>query len=241
MYDPYWSVFPPILILSWLALIIGFEHADLRSYVVFVLVALWGIRLTGNWASHWKGFTHEDWRYVDFRNQFGRWYWVISFLAIHLIPTVFVFLGCLALYPILIEPSASWNILDFVGMIILIIAILLELISDQQLHAFRRQRKSGEFISHGLWRYSRHPNYLGEILFWWGIYLFALAANPTYWWTIVGPVAMTLLFVFISIPLMEKHLVRNHPDFIQHKKQISMLIPLPPKQKPKRDATQPEN
>jgi steroid 5-alpha reductase family enzyme len=77
----------------------------------------------------------------------------------------------------------------------------------------------------GLWKYYRHPNYLGEVTFWWGLYLFALAAKPSYWWMVVGPIAITLLFVFVSIPMMDKRNLERRPGYAEHMKQVSAIIP----------------
>lgn len=96
----------------------------------------------------------------------------------------------------------------------------------------RNFRKSnppkGACMESGLWRYSRHPNYFGEISFWFGCYLHALAANAAvFWWTGVGFILMTLLFVFISVPLMEERMLERRPNYANTIKSTSMLIPLP--------------
>ena len=83
----------------------------------------------------------------------------------------------------------------------------------------------GEILTSGLWAYSRHPNYFGEVLFWWGLYLFALTAAPSYWWTVAGPVLITLLFIFISVPLIEKHMKKRKPDYAVKRQGVSAWIP----------------
>ena len=84
-------------------------------------------------------------------------------------------------------------------------------------------------MTRGLWAYSRHPNYFGEIMFWWGIFFFGLAADFHYWWTIIGPVSVTLLFTVISIPLMEKRNLERRPDYAKVRESIPVLIPWFPK------------
>ena len=84
------------------------------------------------------------------------------------------------------------------------------------------------FIVSGVWAWCRHPNYLGEVGFWWGIFLFALAAGWTNWWTIVGPIAMTVLFVGISVPLMDRRM-RRRPGYAEHVERVPALIPRPPR------------
>jgi steroid 5-alpha reductase family enzyme len=80
-------------------------------------------------------------------------------------------------------------------------------------------------LTSGLWAYSRHPNYFGEVLFWWGLYLFAVAAEPAFWWAIFGPLAMTMLFIFISVPMMEKHLMERKPCYAESRAGVPKLFP----------------
>ncbi len=108
-------------------------------------------------------------------------------------------------------------------------AVMIEMIADLQLHAFIRQRKPGSFITTGLWAWSRHPNYFGELGFWWGLMLFGLAAAPVEWpWLIPGSIAMTLMFKFASIPLMDQRSIARRPAYAEHMRRVSALLPLPP-------------
>jgi len=226
MYDPYWSLIP-IVIAFYFFLNPSFTYViDMRVYVVIGLVLFWALRLTFNWMRHWEGLGHEDWRYVDLRKKHGKLYWAVSFGGIHFFPTVLVFLGCLSLYPVLSDPARGWNYLDVIALIITLGAILIEMISDNQLTSFKKTSTDPETImEEGLWHYSRHPNYFGEIMFWVGLYCFALAANPSYWWAAIGSLAMIFLFTFISIPMMEKHMVAKRPHYADHMDKVSAIIP----------------
>ncbi len=104
-------------------------------------------------------------------------------------------------------------------------AIITETVADEQMLRFTKTRKPGEIMNRRLWRYSRHPNYFGEISFWWGLYFFGLAANYSYWWTIAGPIAITALFLFISIPMMDKRSLERRPEYAEHMKKTSALVP----------------
>lgn len=227
VYDPYWSVAPPFIAAFWI--IMGYRFGTPLSgggIAVVVLLLVWAGRLTFNWARGWQGFAHEDWRYVDFRRTAGRAYWLVSFLGIHFFPTILVLLGSLSLLPVLAEPEHGLDLLWIVAILIIAAAVWVEAMADRELFEFKRNRTDSEAIlDTGLWSYSRHPNYFGEVLFWWGVYLAGLAANPSYWWTIVGPVAITTLFAFVSVPMMERHMSERHPAYLSTRYERSPLVP----------------
>ncbi len=231
-YDPYWSVAPPVIALF---LVFGFASGGalaLRQIMVITLVFLWGIRLTSNWARGWQGVKDEDWRYRNFRSTTGKWFWLVDLLGIELMPTLLVFLGCLSLYPVLSAGANGFNVLDVVAIVITAGAILLETTADEQLKRFAENNtRSGAIMAEGLWAYSRHPNYLGEVAFWWGLFFFGLAADTSYWWTIIGPVSITLLFTTISIPMIEKRHLARRPDYAAHRKRVAPFLPWFPKAK----------
>jgi steroid 5-alpha reductase family enzyme len=205
IYDPYWSVAPVPIALFWV-LASGGAGTRPRQAAVLVLLAAWAVRLTVNCLARWRGLGHEDWRYAGYR-RLGIWYWPVSFLGFHLMTTLFVFLGCLPLWPALTVDVRAVGVLDAAALVVTVGAIGIEAVSDRQLRRFlARPRMAGRLIDEGLWARSRHPNYLGEVLFWWGLWLFGLAADPWWWWTIVGPAAITLMFVLISVPMMDRHL-----------------------------------
>src|SRR5579871_3680686 len=132
-YDPYWSVAPVPIALFWLLQPGGSGFAALRHVLVFALLCLWAIRLTYNWASQWRGLGHEDWRYRDLHEQTGRFYWPVSFLGIHLVPTILVFLGCLALWPALFSGTQPFNWLDVLACVVTGGALVIEATADVQM------------------------------------------------------------------------------------------------------------
>jgi steroid 5-alpha reductase family enzyme len=205
VYDPYWSVAPVPIALFWV-LASDSAGARPRQAAVLVLLTAWAVRLTVNCLARWRGLGDEDWRYAGYR-QLGAWYWPVSFLGFHLMPTVFVFLGCLPLWPALAAGGRPAGALDAAALAVTAGAIGIEATADLQLRRFLSRAKSGRrLIDEGLWKLLRHPNYVGEVAFWWGLWLFGLAADPSWWWTIAGPAAITLMFLFISVPMMERHL-----------------------------------
>jgi steroid 5-alpha reductase family enzyme len=226
MYDPYWSVAPIPIALFWLLQPGSTGFANPRHLLILALLCLWAIRLTANWAVQWHGLGHEDWRYQDIREQTGSWYWPASFLGIHLLPTLLVFLGSLVLWPTLSDHSTHLTWLDGVATLVTLTAIIIEGIADLQMRRFRRLPTSvQQKIPLGLWSLSRHPNYFGEVLFWWGLYLFVPLEYPTFWWVIAGPVAILLLFLGVSIPIMERHLLAKHPGYTEYQRRVSSFFP----------------
>ena len=230
-YDAYWSVIPPLLAVFWMWASPG-ASADPRALMVMVLVWLWAIRLTTNWSVYWGGLHHEDWRYPIVRARAGKFGTLADLFGIHLFPTVQVFLGCLPIYAVMTRIGEPLGWLDAVAFVVTLGAILIELIADLQLHAYIASKKQpGDFIKTGLWAWSRHPNYFGELSFWWGLMLFGLAAAPDqWWWVVLGAAAMTLMFKYASVPLMDDRSVERRPAYAEHMRKVSALLPLPPRQ-----------
>lgn len=224
VYDAYWSV-APMVIAPALAAIGSGDVA--RKAVVVALVFAWGARLTYNWARGWQGLGHEDWRYVELR-RFGRAYWVVSFVGLHMMPTALVFLGCLSLFPALVTGRAPLGPVDAAAFFVTAGAIALEAAADQQLRKFRLSNPPpGTILESGVWSWCRHPNYLGEIGVWWGLCLFALAADRAAWWTVVGPLAITSLFAFVSVPLLDTRSLARRPGYAEHMARVPALFPWP--------------
>ncbi len=227
LYDPYWSVVPPLLAFYWI--LKGSDN--LVGYLMFALIFIWAVRLTYNWLRGWQGLSHEDWRYKMLREQNPKIYPFTNFAGIHLFPTVMVFMGMLPVYMVTSRTIDSLlNVpLLIIGFITTLAAILIELIADEQMRSFKSHAKPREFINQGLWKYSRHPNYFGEISFWFGLWIMQMSIAPAYWWTAIGFVAMLIMFLFASIPMMEKKNRQNKVGYEEYIKRVSVLVPLPPR------------
>ncbi len=225
-YDPYWSIQPLIIVVYWVFLPEAANANPIRQAIIIGVVSFYVIRLTLNWIRGWKGLKHEDWRYVKFRKEQPKLFWFIAFTGLEMMPTLIVFLSCLALYPALVLSDSSINALDIIGLVIAVGAILVEFVADEQMKIFLKMNEDkNEVMSLGLWKYSRHPNYFGEVSFWWGLFFFALAANLAWWWTVSGPIAMVILFIFISIPMLENKQLAKRPKYENYKSKVSMFIP----------------
>ena len=223
VYDPYWSVFPPVAFLIW-----AFYTGVWSLPVILLLVASWylGWRLTRNWAITFKGIAHEDWRYTKYRSQHPLVFHLINLFGLNMMPTLVVFA---AMLPGLKLFELSFDTLPFregmevgLGCIVCVAAATIQLIADKQIHDFRAANP-GKCCNVGLWKHGRHPNYFGEMSFWWGIWIMYAAFNGIDYF-IGGPIAMSAMFLGISIPLMEKRQLANKPEYAEYRKQTRMLI-----------------
>ncbi len=129
-----------------------------------------------------------------------------------------------------VAPTSPLTLLDGLGIAVWLTGFFFEATGDWQLKQFvQNPANRGKLINTGLWRYSRHPNYFGEVTQWWGIYLIALS-TPRGWITILGPITITVLILFVSgIPMLEKK-YHGRPEFEAYKRRTSAFFPLPPKQ-----------
>ena len=217
VYDPYWSVQPPVI----LAIALYKCDANLLSILLFAAVLFWALRLTINWAYNFKNFEYQDWRYVMLKEKTKKFYVLINFLGIHLFPTCVVYL-CIMPAVTATYMQAAFNPLCIIFIVLCFCAAIFQGIADIQMHKFRNSKQGG-FIRTGLWKKSRHPNYACEILMWWGIGLASITAlGFSYWWLLAGALVNTLMFVFVSIPMADKRQSRK-PGFEEYKKQTRML------------------
>jgi steroid 5-alpha reductase family enzyme len=160
----------------------------------------------------------------------GRYEVVVDFFGIHLIPTLQVFLGTVPAYVVITSPDRSVGVLDALAVVVGLGAVAIELVADLQMHRFVRERQPGQVMDRGLWGWSRHPNYFGEISFWLSMGLFGLAASPDdAWWLFAGTVAMIAMFLGASIPMMEKRSLERRPQYQDVVDRVSLLVPLPPR------------
>ncbi len=223
LYDPFWSLAPPVLgtaLVVWSG-----DVPSWRALLALGLTSAWGVRLTYSFFMRWPGLGHEDWRYRGLRSKTGKAYWLVSLTGIHIFPTALTFGGSLALFAA-IEGDSALSILDGVAAALTALAIGIEARADRELRDFIRSKPpKGAILDSGLWAYSRHPNYLGEILFWWGLALFAVAAGAPLHVALGGATAITLLFVFISIPMIERRMAERRPDWAAYARRVPVLVP----------------
>ena len=219
VYDPYWSVAPPVMFTAW-----AFYKGCFTLPVVLLLIAIWywGVRLTGNWAGTFQGLGHEDWRYTRYREmQSPLLFQLTNFFGLNMMPTLLVF-ACMLPGFGLFGPGLMAGALTWLGFLLCLASATIQLIADTQSHRFRREHR-GEICNVGLWKHGRHPNYYGEVQMWWGIWVMYASLHGIDV-LILSPVAMTCLFLFISIPMMERRQLANKPGYAEYRKTTRILI-----------------
>lgn len=225
IHDPYWSIQPQVILILTL---IYLSEFDLGSLLLVCAVSFWGIRLSFNWITTFPGLHQQDWRYDQVKQQTKWWFFpFVNLFAIQIMPTLIVF-ACLLPGIYYLVNGGGINAITILGLILIIGGAVLEWIADDQMQTFHRQHKDRtRLLRSGLWRYARHPNYLGEITVWWGVYVVMLSVNPEFWYLGIGALLNTCLFLFISIPLAEDHLAAYKADYEAYKQETRMLLPFP--------------
>lgn len=219
VYDPYWSVQPLVILCAFVFV----NGLNLTSALIFSAICLWAVRLTANWAYTFHGMEHQDWRYTMLKEKTGAFYPVVNLIGIHLVPTVVVYLCTLPAVILVIE-RPELDIACLAGLALVLTGIALELFADIQMHIYRKNRTT-PFIRIGVWKNSRHPNYLGEILVWWGVALYCIANMSNHWILLIGAIANSLLFAFVSIPLAENRQSKKE-GYLEYVRETNVLIPL---------------
>ena len=207
------------------------QEASLRSEILYALVFLWGMRLSIHIFFRNKG-KEEDSRYLQWRNEWGKWFYFRSFFQVFFFQGFFLLL---IIFPVIVvssSPQPSIGILDILGIILWVIGFFFEAVGDAQLSTFlkHRNKHKQKVLKTGLWKYSRHPNYFGEVTMWWGVFLIALS-SPGGIFGIISPLIITALILFVSgVPLLEKK-HSGKPEYEAYKKETSVFFPLPSKKK----------
>ena len=177
------------------------------------------------------GLHQQDWRYDQLKQQSGRFFPLVNLFGIQIMPTLIVY-ACLLPGFYYLQLGGGMNIGVATGLLLILGGALLELIADYQMQTFRKQTQDRtQLIRTGVWRHSRHPNYLGEIIVWWGVFLVLLSAYPAYWYLGLGALTNTCLFLFISIPLAEKRLATYKTGYEVYRRETRMLLPVLKRQK----------
>jgi steroid 5-alpha reductase family enzyme len=189
------------------------DLSDYRSLIFCIIVSIWGIRLSIHLGNRNIG-KPEDYRYQEWRKQYGKNFWWVSFLRVFLLQGFLMWIiGSIMLIG---QTNKSNELiwLDYLGLIVWLFGLAFEVIGDYQLLTFKRNPENiGKVLNTGLWKFTRHPNYFGDALLWWGFFLFSISASYG-WLFIFSPILMTFLLMKVSgVALLEKKLVETKSQY----------------------------
>jgi len=219
---------PGFIISAFTAAMAVSERLNPRAYLVVALVMVWGMRLSLHVYLRNRG-KPEDARYRAWRQEWGKNANIRAFLQVFMLQGLLLLIISLPITSVMMADSSAFTLLDAAGLLIWTTGFLFEAIGDWQLLRFKKDpAHKGRIIKTGLWRFSRHPNYFGEVTLWWGIYLIALSSGAS-WPVVIGPLTITFLILKVSgIPMLEKKYEGN-PEFEAYRRRTSAFFPLPPK------------
>ncbi len=200
----------------------------LQSVILYLLIAIWGIRLALHIGLRSKD-KPEDFRYKKWREEWGKSFVLRSYLQVYLLQGFFMLIISLPIIVVSIAAELNSNIYTYAGFFIWLIGFAFEAIGDYQLMIFVKNKKSkSDIMQTGLWKYTRHPNYFGEVLLWWGIFIIAFPMHYGIW-AIISPITITYLLLYVSgIPMLEAK-YKNNEAFQEYKKRTSAFFPMWPK------------
>jgi steroid 5-alpha reductase family enzyme len=204
------------------------ENQTERMTLLLVLVALWGVRLS--WRIYQKNKNKkEDPRYTLMSEKWGRYTLLIRYLQVFLLQGVLMIVVGYPFIHASVFDTGGMGILALLGLAVWLIGFVFEAVGDHQLDEFlKKPEYKGRIMKYGLWKYSRHPNYFGEVTMWWGIFLILLEI-PFGLVAIISPVMITFLILKVSgIPMLEK-MFEGNPEFEEYKKTTSPFFPLLPR------------
>ena len=202
----------------------GVADIQPRPLLLLALVTVWGVRLGLHIGLRHRG-RGEDFRYRKFREEWGDTVVWRSLLQVYLLQGAVVLVIATPILLAIADPGESLGAVDGIGALLFAAGFLCEAVSDWQMAAFKRKAGNrGRLIDSGLWRYSRHPNYFGEALLWWGIFLIGLGAGNG-WYGLVSPLTIAFLLLKVSgIPMLEAK-YRDNPEFAAYVARTSAFVP----------------
>jgi steroid 5-alpha reductase family enzyme len=213
------------VLLAWAAAI---QQANMRSLLVAGLVSIWGVRLSAHIGARSRRNTHDDPRYVELSRKWRGNFWRRAYVSIFMVQGALVWIISLPVVMAGGVQLSGWEWLTAAGGLVWLVGFCFESVADRQLRMFLKDTEHPKVLRTGLWRYSRHPNYFGELLMWWGIGMIAL--QTSYGWVgLAGPLTLTVLILFVSgIPPIERRRAKD-PAYREYQKRTSVLVPLPPR------------
>ncbi len=225
--DIFWG--SGFVVVAWVTFVVA-DGSEGYRWLLVALTTLWGLRLTAHLANRNLGHG-EDFRYAKMRERHGSRWPLRSLWSVYWVQGALMWVVSLPVQAgqQLGEGSPDW--LAWVGVAVWGVGLFFETVGDLQLSRFIADPANrGKVMDQGLWRYTRHPNYFGDFSVWWGIWLVALSAGA--WWTVVGPLVMSLLLIKVSgAGLLEKSLSKKREGYDEYVARTSGFFPLPPRRR----------
>lgn len=202
---------------------------NIRSLILTILVTIWGLRLTIHLGIRNIG-KPEDFRYQQFRKEGGKNYWWISFFRVFFLQGIILWVISSIYYVSDASDLTELTTLDYIGIGLWLVGFLFETVGDWQLTNFKKNPvNKGKVLDTGLWRYTRHPNYFGDALLWWGFFMFTLGSSVG-WLFAFSPIFMSFLLRYVSgVPMLEASMSKNKAKYGDYMRKTSVFIPMPPK------------
>ena len=215
------------VLLTWTSFFLA-GASGARGVLAGILVSVWGLRLAWHIHSRHRGKA-EDFRYLAWRREWGKWFYPRSYAQVYLLQGALLFVVLLPVLMINRGRPSTPGLLDGIGVGLWLFGFFFESIGDAELADFvRNPGNRGKLLQTGLWRYSRHPNYFGEVVQWWAIWIMAVRV-PGAWVSVVGPLTITFLILKVSgIPMLEKKMAAN-PAFTEYRRRTNAFFPWIPK------------
>lgn len=211
------------VLLAWTSFFLS-GGSGVRGVLVGTLVSIWGLRLAWHIHSRHRG-KPEDFRYMGWRREWGNWFYVRSYVQVYLLQGALLFLIASPVLMINKSGGEAFGFLNGVGVCVWSFGFIFESVADVQLARFANNPLNrGKILQSGLWEYSRHPNYFGEVVQWWGIWMLALGV-PRAWLGVIGPLTITIVILRVSgVPMLEKKMAEN-PEFKAYRRRTRMFFP----------------
>jgi steroid 5-alpha reductase family enzyme len=225
--DIFWGA--GFVVVAWTTRLVA-DGSDARGWLLAALTTVWGLRLAGYlaWRNLGKG---EDFRYQAMRRRHGSRFPLVSLYLVFGLQGVLMWVVSLPVQAGQVPATPDGLIwLDLVGIGFWAVGLFFETVGDLQLARFKKDPAAkGKVMDRGLWRYTRHPNYFGDFMVWWGLFLVALATGDA-WWTVIGPVVMSVLLIRVSgAALLEKSLKNRRAGYDEYVRRTSAFFPRPPR------------
>jgi steroid 5-alpha reductase family enzyme len=199
-----------------------------RATLVLVLVGLWALRLAVYLGR--RTFGHgEDRRYAAIRQRNEPGFTWKSLYLVFVLQALLAWVISLPLLGAIASGDEPLGLLDYAGVALWLVGFAFEAVGDWQLARFKANpANAGRVMDRGLWRYTRHPNYFGDFCVWWGLYLIALSAGA--WWSVIGPVLMSVLLLRVSgVSLLEQDIGQRRPAYADYVRRTNAFFPGPPR------------